>query len=78
LFLKWRSEEKTKIKDYVEQITPVMFPDLFQTRTTNNKVFGTVESTMSKIVKNSSEVMSKQDGAWRSCTDYAKQRNHVE
>jgi hypothetical protein len=50
------------MKDIVEQITLVMFPDLFQTRTTNYVVFAAVENTSSKIVKNSSEVMSRRDG----------------
>jgi hypothetical protein len=45
LFLKWRSVEITKKKDIVEQITPVMFPGLFQTKTTNIVVFATLENT---------------------------------
>jgi hypothetical protein len=80
-FAKWVSEQNepnvsqveigvdnSKMKNIVEQITLVMFPDPFQTRTTNNVVFAAVENTRSKIVKNSSEVMSRRkgDGAWRS------------
>jgi hypothetical protein len=51
------------MKDIVEQITLVMFLDLFQTRTTNNVVFTVVENKRSKTVKNSGEVMSRRDGA---------------
>jgi hypothetical protein len=58
------------MKDIVKQTTLVVFSDLLQTRTTNNVVFAAVENTISKIVKNSSEVMSRRDDAWWSCTDY--------
>jgi hypothetical protein len=50
---------ENKMKANVEQITLVMFPYLFQTRTKNNVVFAAVENTKFKFVKNSSEVLSR-------------------
>jgi surface antigen len=60
-----KNEEYHGISHYL-----VMFRDLSQTRTTNTVVFAAVKNTRSKSVENSSEVMSRRDGAWWSCTDY--------